>query len=437
MRTAAAIAAIAFAALAAAQVNDFDGEFVVAFGFATGVDGQRIDMKGARIPFHAERIEAKPAWPIGIVGIRGKSGGASTGDAVTIYKNDNGEGTYFYSGIPMPSALDDCVLGAGGPGSRWATFTMGLNADIFDPDDDFLMRWIGFRTYVSGRGAGVSAFDNVSFDFGGRFNFYVFNPNIQVPGTFKVTFNVGAYNIISPSATMYFAQQFREWVWPGLPDTPFRDEFSTVFSSGGVNVGTSQDIFWFDNDPAGPDGIYDETESDMFDPGNEANFLLQIEANSNGTTETRLPSSFNHVRGRLESGGLSDLWDSDDFYLVSLPGIVFSTSEAPVQLVVESTATSTTATAMQFIMEAHTSAVLNQRIELFNFTTQQYVQLDSRNSTTTDSTVTAIVNANHSQFIEAGTRKIRAKMSWKQNAPLFSYPWRVYVDQSVWQITRP
>jgi hypothetical protein len=430
-------AALALSTAAAfAQVEEFDGVLTVTHGYTTGPDGARHSLVGERIPFHGELIRANKLYPLGWVENR-KSPGPTGGPDTLIYRNDNAA-DYFYSGFPMPSALDDVTLDPGGIGARWMSMSVGMNFNFDEADTWFFVRWIGYTSFVSGRGAGVSAFDNPTLDFGGALNLFYVNPAILLPGSYKLTFNLSQTStpVSFPQSQMYFAQQFR--MLDGAPDSPFFDQIDTVFSGVGVTVGSSADIFWYDNDPAGPDGIYDETENDQFDPPHLSNFLLVIDAQQTGTTDTRLPSSFSYLRGRATGGSLSDLWDSDDSYVTSVPGLVFSSTEAPLQMVIESTAVTTTATAIKLNLEAKASiGNVQQRVHLWNFTTSQWVEVDSRVATTTDSTITTTSPGTPAQFIEAGTRKIRARLSWKSNQVVFSWPWNTKVDRAVWLVTRP
>ena len=142
------------------------------------------------------------------------------------------------------------------------------------------------------------------------------------------------------------------------------------------------------------------------------------------------------VRGSVVSGTLASLFNSDDNRLVMRPGIVFSTSEAPLQMQVDATAQSTTASTFRFKVEsAANQGNIRQTISLFNFNTNSYEQLDTRIATTNDTVVEIVVTTNASRFVNPATGAVRSLIAWKAAGPVFSYPWLVSVDQVRWQIT--
>jgi len=406
---------------AAAQVGGFDGVMTITHGYYTDANGRRITLVGKKVPYHGERITlcTSPARNSGYQGL----------DA-TVYSNDHGTGSYIVSGIANPSALDD-VLMSNGAGAVWQQLTMGINANITNANQFFLLRWIGYTNYTPGLGAGVSAFSNDVIDFGGVMTL----AGQQVPGTFKLTFDISGYNISSPSNQLYFAQQVRVWDGTGNPNAPFRTDFDNVFSLGFPTTGQSQETFYFDGEP---DGIYDETEIDVWPAGSEANLLLQILANQSGTIETRLPGSFTYEAGTAVSGGLTDLWDNDNLYLVGGPGVVLSTQQSPLRLVLTSTATSTSVTQVAMQIEAKsTSSSIRQVVEFFNYTTNAWVQGDARQMSTTETSIQVVAPGTPTEYIQAGSRQIRTRLSYKQTGPILAYPWRISWDRVVWSITRP
>ncbi len=413
--------AFALAVPAVSQVDEFNGVMTITHGYYTDPSGRRVSLVGKKVPYRGERIAlgTNPARNSGYQGLD-----------FSAYSNDHGMGSYIVSGIANPSALDDVLMSAGA-GAIWQELTMGLNANINNPNQVFLIRWIGYRNFTPGLGAGVSAFSNAVMDFGGAMTL----AGQQVPGTFKLTFNISGYNISSPANQLYFAQQFRVWDGTGNPNTPFRVDFDNVFSLGFPSVGQSQETFYFDGEP---DGIYDETEIDVWPPGSEANLLLMILANQSGTVETRLPGSFTYEAGSAVSGGLTDLWDSDDLYLVGGPGVVLSTQQASLRLVLTSTATSTAATQVSMIIEAKSSSSsVRQVVEFFNYATNAWVEGDARQMSTAENTIQIVAPGTPTEYIQAGSRQIRTRLRYKQTGPVLGFPWRISWDRAVWSITRP
>lgn len=155
-----------------------------------------------------------------------------------------------------------------------------------------------------------------------------------------------------------------------------------------------------------------------------------------GLQETTIaPTSLSAIRGIILSGNVASLANSDDNRLVVRPGIVFSTSEAPVQLVIEGTAPTTALNRMTFTLESFANvANIQQRLELYNFVTNIYETADVRPAPTSETSANIIVNGVLSRFVETGTLKVRAKISYRAVGPVFSYPWTASIDQAVWNV---
>ena len=143
--------------------------------------------------------------------------------------------------------------------------------------------------------------------------------------------------------------------------------------------------------------------------------------------------SFSLPRGIRISGDESSLADSDDAYMVMRPGVVLSSQEYPLQLVVNGTGTSINPTELRFKVESKANqANINQKIELYNFSTQAYEQFDLRPATTADTAVEVVVSANAANYVDQTDLSIRSKVSYKAFGPILSYPWIISVDQTVW-----
>lgn len=407
--------------LQAFSADTFEGVMTISHGFYLDAEGRQVSLVGKKVPYTGERIQ---------LGEPVSRQPDIQGMDATVYSNDHGPGSYIVSALAMPSALDDVTM-SGGANATWQTLTMGLNANISNPNELFLIRWTGYGTFTPGLGAGVMAFSNMLIDFGGPMTL----AGQTVPGTFKLTFDVSGFNLSATSNQLYFAQQFRVWDGTGNPNTPFRMEFDTVFSRGFPSPGSSQQTFYYDFEP---NNIFDEEEVDQWEAGQEANFLLVIVANQTGVVETRLPSSFTYNPGTPVSGETSDLWDSDNVYVVAGPGITFSTAQSPLRMELTSTSTTTAPTrvAMQ-IENRSTSASIRQQVEFWNYNTGAWVLADTRNTTTTDSIIEVEAPGTAAHYVHSVTRQMKTRLSYKAMGPVFSYPWRSFWDQAVWKITRP
>ena len=146
-------------------------------------------------------------------------------------------------------------------------------------------------------------------------------------------------------------------------------------------------------------------------------------------TRYESPEAFFLFRGVALAGGLTELAESDNLRLVVRPGIVFSTGEPPVQLVVEGTSIVAVPNSLGFTVESSVSfGGGTQTIQLFNFDTDSYETVDSRSTTTVDSTTNVSLRTFPERFVQEGTQKMRAKIMVKANGPVFAYPWQARID---------
>ncbi len=400
----------------------YHGTMTMQFGRVRNSQGKWVDLKGMQVPVTATRIYAQPGRPR-IIG-KGSEGSAGI-TSVTVYDNDNGDNFHFYTPGDA-SSLDDINLTNSGRGLPWESMAIGTHVD---EAHRVLIRFIFFDSLVQGRGAGHSAFDGVIQDLGG----YWTPPDA---GDFKLTINTQSWNVSVADGQCYVAVQYRQPQFPEQGEGPFDTAYASVLSGGGVRTGNSDDVFWFDNDPF-PNGIYDETEADNFGgTPNEANFIFMVA--TGGTQTIVVPTSATIFRGTQIGGELSDLWYSDNSYFKVQRGFTLNRTEPPVSVILESVAPNASVRALSFITEASvTSTGLQQTVELFNFTTNQYVLFDARAATRTDSVVEVLVGGNPLDYVNSANRHVRTRVSVKPAGPLLSYFYTANLDQTVWKIVTP
>lgn len=148
-----------------------------------------------------------------------------------------------------------------------------------------------------------------------------------------------------------------------------------------------------------------------------------------------LPQSFSMFRGVLVSGVIQDLFASDNSAVVARAGLVLSSAEPPVQMVIEGVSPSLAPLELGFLVEARVSTPgLSQTIELFNFVSGQWELVNTRTATTTDSIAHAHVTNNPARFIRQGDGAVRAKVSYKTVGLTLHYPWSASIDRSHWTL---
>jgi hypothetical protein len=352
-------------------------------------------------------------------------------DNTTVYQNTGGE---FFVAEEGPSCLDDLVLTSAANNKAWKIVTFGVHLVDNTQTGKFLVRWRGYETYVGGLGQLNSAFHDELFDFGFYLNRNQFPSG---PGSYMITADLSLNPLaIVPNQTCFLAQQFRE---PQLPVEQGEGAWTNVwnvFANQGPQVGTSQDLFWYDYDL---NGIYDETEADQFDPeqggAGAGSFLFKIEVGGNTTVST--PFTFQWIRGTLLSGTVGTLWYDDQLYMRAVRFRGPATADPAGQLVVESFSPTTSPAGIRVDVDAKvTQPGLSMSIQMWNYDTNQWVLVATGPVNTTDTKLIGF-GASPAAFVdEFGS--IRAKINFfDPNRSNAASSWQIFVDQVVWTITTP
>jgi len=148
-----------------------------------------------------------------------------------------------------------------------------------------------------------------------------------------------------------------------------------------------------------------------------------------------LPQSVEVTRGAFQSGGLPDLFNSDNSYYNVEARRPTEIAAASAEIVVTGTAPSTSASRFEFVLEAATSGdPARQRIELFNYVSGTWETVDERDGVPNDTTVNVVITNNASRFINQSTREIRARIGYHDRGVTFP-AWGARYDQTVWNIT--
>lgn len=147
------------------------------------------------------------------------------------------------------------------------------------------------------------------------------------------------------------------------------------------------------------------------------------------------PTSFTRVRGTITAGDLGSVTASDDVRLSLQPGVTISSSQWPVELIFSGTSPVTSPAHFYVRAEGNgTSISVYQKFEVYNYGTSQWVQVASQPVTPFDSTLILSPPAPMSQYVQAGTKQVKIRLSAKAFAPVLAYPWRYRIDQVGWHI---
>lgn len=149
-----------------------------------------------------------------------------------------------------------------------------------------------------------------------------------------------------------------------------------------------------------------------------------------------LPTSYSLIRGNVEAGTFEDIFQSDDRRWTLRGGILTSSGSPFVQLTLRTQHTGTAPNAFRFELECSASASFLQRIEFFNYSTNQWDIVNERRSTLEDSFIEANIWQNTSRYRRASDGEMLVRLSWIQDRPVLSYPHFVHIDQAIWKILR-
>ncbi|MHC4415483.1 MAG: trypsin-like serine protease [Planctomycetota bacterium] len=148
-----------------------------------------------------------------------------------------------------------------------------------------------------------------------------------------------------------------------------------------------------------------------------------------------LPDGFTLLRGGLVSGGLEDLFDSDDDRLVMATESIFPLPGPPIQLEVRGTTSVDFPAELRFTIESRVNSVpVEQRILFFNHITQSYEEVDVRTASTSDTVIEIVITSNPGRFVELGTGLVKALVTWAPEQLGIFLGLMAEVDQSVWEI---
>ncbi len=430
------LALLGLAAMASAEVRW--GQVELAFFRVRGADGRMIDLptQGVVIPVRMERIQAhsyKQPKPPAQNNIHFLAPAVSE-----VYKNDLGT-NYFYD-PGGPSALDDVNILPVGNNQWWYDLTLGVYTSTGN-SAKIMNRQLGWTNYVQGLGHDVQAFSNLVFDVG-----WVFQPGQFPAGSWKYTINIHNYwsqipdynKPRVPNGLIYFAQEWRAYDLLGN-GAFLTNQFSPVFSGDGdPQIGFSDDQYWNDWDPV--DGIFAEDEVDYFGgPPNQANFLMDLTTQQGGVTDTVRPYQVSLFRGKANGGNIASLQFIDQNYYKALKGIVANGSEAPIQIIMDGFVSTTNLTALSAdIVTKVSTPGLSQIVEMYNFVTNTWVQVDQRTAATSDTHLTIGAPGTASDYVDpTNGNDVRLKISYKQVGPVTQSLWGCSVDLGNWLATHP
>jgi hypothetical protein len=160
-----------------------------------------------------------------------------------------------------------------------------------------------------------------------------------------------------------------------------------------------------------------------------------VNANLNVGGSLVIPTSHTLISGIVAGGSLGSISDSDDSYFSFRPGIVFHSGQSPVFLTLNGNSVNATPNSLAFVIESGgSSGSLVQRIEMYDFVNQVWVEADVDMLSTSDVTYTASAPGPPTNFITPASGSVAVRIGVKPNGPILTFPWRYRIDQAGWAI---
>ena len=156
------------------------------------------------------------------------------------------------------------------------------------------------------------------------------------------------------------------------------------------------------------------------------------------------PDSFAIERGFLLEGGLEELHASDDQRMMIRPNFGFEWREMSltrtIELVIDATATTESPIELAFTVETVATpwkdlpVRIRQEIELFNFVTGRFEEVDRRRATTTDSVIEISPPGDPARFVETNSLAMRARIRVETSGIVSPIYFTAGIDQVKWNL---
>lgn len=137
-------------------------------------------------------------------------------------------------------------------------------------------------------------------------------------------------------------------------------------------------------------------------------------------------------RGNVISGGLRDLQRVDESVLVMKKGLTANPSEAPIRIVLDGVSRWQDISKLRFELRNRVdSAGLVQTVEFWDFEASQWILVGTDTPGFTDTTFT-FTAPQPDRFVEAGTKKVRARIQIRASGPTTITNWGSVIDLGAW-----
>lgn len=139
-------------------------------------------------------------------------------------------------------------------------------------------------------------------------------------------------------------------------------------------------------------------------------------------------------RGRVQGGGIAEIASQDGQYMSVANGFIANQSEAPIRMVFEGTSRWTDISKLKFnFRHKVNSPNLEQTLELFDWTTNTWVETSTAAAPQTDTSF-VVAGPNPDRFVNPTTKKMKARLQIRAVGPTNGSNWGTSIDLVNWTV---
>ncbi|HVT13591.1 MAG TPA: hypothetical protein VHE55_15100 [Fimbriimonadaceae bacterium] len=145
------------------------------------------------------------------------------------------------------------------------------------------------------------------------------------------------------------------------------------------------------------------------------------------------PESFRLNRGNVDSGGLEDLFYSDDDAMTLRNGISPFASDYPISITLTAHVPILMPSGLKIGVESHVQlAQLDQTVDVFDYVSGSYTQVDVRPGSLSDALAYLSLN-NPSRYIDPASGEVKMRIKYRAGSVLPGASWTAGVDRAIWE----
>lgn len=224
------------------------------------------------------------------------------------------------------------------------------------------------------------------------------------------------------------------------PDSSYPNHIAALFSGSGVTVNSinfvspTQIVLNVTASSSAASGARDLTVTNP--DGQSTVKTSALTVNNSGPIDV-VPATMSVGPGLLVSGTIADLYTSNDRYVEVRKNLAAEEIGSNIDVLLTTTCPTATPSALQVVIESRIQITgVKQRIRLWDYSANAWVQIDDRFISTSDTTVTVSAPGPLSRFVQSGTRTMRMKIGFNEVAAETFLAWHAWLDRAIWRVTQ-